>query len=346
VDKNGDVWVTLNLDIGDGANNAAPWRGWGVRLKSDGTVEPMCAGMRSPCGLGANAEGDLFFTDQQGNWIPTNSLHHLRKGVFYGNPEGMAPAAAPDSPVTPLAMKIVDEPYPEALAKLPQLVPPAVWFPYGTMGRSRTGIKPDTTQGKFGPYAGQLFIGEFTTSKVGRVFLEKVDGEYQGACFPFLEGFPCAVMQAEFGPDGSMFIGMSNRGWSSLGSAAYGLQRVRWTGETPFEVKEMRATPDGFELTFTSPVDPDTATDFASYEMTSFTYPLHSAYGGDEILKQSVPVRRAIVSEDRLRITLTCDGLRPFFVHALRYQGVRSDNGEKPWHDLAYYTLNRIPGSN
>ena len=88
----------------------------------------------------------------------------------------MAPAAAPDSPVTPLAMKIVDEPYPEALAKLPQLVPPAVWFPYGTMGRSRTGIKPDTTQGKFGPYAGQLFIGEFTTSKVGRVFLEKVDG--------------------------------------------------------------------------------------------------------------------------------------------------------------------------
>ena len=80
--------------------------------------------------------------------------------------------------------------------------------------------------------------------------------------------------------------------------------------------------------------------------MTSFTYPLHSAYGGDEILKQSVPVRRAIVSEDRLRITLTCDGLRPFFVHALRYQGVRSDNGEKPWHDLAYCTLNRIPGSN
>ncbi|MCB1098973.1 MAG: hypothetical protein KDN22_25600 [Verrucomicrobiae bacterium] len=343
LDKNGDLWVTLNLDIGEGANNSAPWRGWGMRLKADGTVEPMCAGMRSPCGLGSNAAGDLFFTDQQGNWIPTNTLHHLRKGVFYGNPEGMAPAAAPDSPVKPLVAKIVDEPYPEALTKLPQLVPPAVWFPYGTMGRSRTGIKLDTTQGKFGPYSGQLFIGEFTTSKVGRVFLEKIDGEYQGACFPFLNGFPCAVMQMEFGADGSMFVGMSNRGWSSLGSAAYGLQRLRWTGEIPFEVKEMRARADGFELTFTRPVAPDTATNPTSYEMTSFTYPLHSAYGGDEILRQNVPVTAASVSDDRLRVTLTCGGLRPFFVHALRYKGVRSSNGALPWHDRAYYTLNRIP---
>ena len=342
-DNNGELWVTLNIDLGDKADNDAPWRGWGVRLNPDGGVEPMCAGMRSPCGLGRNLEGDLFFTDQQGNWIPTNSLHHLRKGVFYGNPTGMKPADRSGSPVVPLAASPDGVPYPEALKMLPQLVPPAVWFPYGKMGRSRTDIALDTTDGAFGPYAGQLFIGEFTTSKVGRVFLEKVDGEYQGACFPFMEEFASAVMQMEFGRDGSMFVGMTNRGWSSLGSASYGLQRVRWNGAVPFEVKEMRARSDGFELSFTRPVDPATAARPDSYRMTSFTYPLQSAYGGDEIMPENVTIAKATVSEDGQRVHLQCHGLRPHFVHELHYLGVRSKRGEEPWHARAYYTLNRIP---
>jgi hypothetical protein len=303
----------------------------------------MCAGMRSPCGLGRNREGDVFFTDQQGTWIPTNSLHHLRKGAFYGNPEGMKSAELPGSPVQPLATDIIDEPYPDALQKLPQLVPPAVWFPYNKMGRSRTGIKLDSTNGKFGPYADQLFIGEFTTNKIGRVFLEKVDGDYQGACFPFMEGFPSAVMQMEFDETGTMFVGMSNRGWSSLGHAAYGLQRVRWTGKIPFEAKEMRATPNGFELVFTQPVDPSTASDPTSYAMSRYTYPLHATYGGDEILTENVVITTANVSEDGLRVRLDCEGLRPFFVHELHYQGVRSLNGAPLWHSRAYYTLNKIP---
>ena len=342
-DKNGDLWVTLNIDLGDKADNDAPWRGWGVRLKPDGSVEPMCAGMRSPCGLGTNAAGDLFFTDQQGNWIPTNSLHHLRKGAFYGNPQGMKPAELSGSPVTPLAASVDGIPYPAALKALPQLVPPAVWFPYGKMGRSRTDITLDTTIGRFGPFAGQLFIGEFTTSKIGRVFLEKIDGEYQGACFPFMEGFPSAVMQMEFGRDGSMFVGMSNRGWSSLGSASYGLQRLRWNGTVPFEVKEMHAEHDGFELTFTRPVDPTTAANTDSYRMSSYTYPLQSSYGGDEIETKKVTISRAVVSDDHLRVRLHCAGLRRYFVHELHYAGVRSEDGGEPWHSRAYYTLNRIP---
>ena len=342
-DGEGRLWVTLNLDMGARSNNDLPWRGWGACLKPDGTVEPMCAGMRSPCGLGRNHLGDVFFTDQQGEWIPTNSLHHLRRGVFYGNPEGMKAAELPGSPVRPLAAKVDGDAYPDALKKIPQLVPPAVWFPYDKAGRSRTGITLDETGGKFGPYGDQLFIGEFTTNKIGRVFLEKVGGEYQGACLPFLQGFPCAVMQTAFTDEGSMFVGMSNRGWSSLGSAAYGLQRVRWTGKVPFEVKEMQAKPEGFELVFTRPADPGSASDPASYRMSSYTYPLHSRYGGDEIQRREVGITAAKVSSDGRRVRLVCHGLRPFFVHELDYAGVRSRKGDLPWHGQAFYTLNEIP---
>ncbi len=344
-DDEGRLWVTLNLGMGAKANNDLPWRGWGLCLQPDGTVEPMCAGMRSPCGLGRNRAGDVFFTDQQGNWIPTNSLHHLRRGAYYGNPEGMKPAELPGSPVRPLAERVDGEPYPLALAKVPQLVPPSVWFPYEKMGRSRTGIAPDNSRGLFGPFQDQLLIGEFTTNKIGRVFLEKVNGNYQGACFPFLEGFPCAVLQTAMSSKGTLVVGMSNRGWSSLGTAAYGLQRVRWSGRTPFEVLEMRARADGFELIFTDPVDSVSAGDVKSYRLSSYTYLLQARYGGEEILTRKVTIRRAEVSSDGLRVRLLCEPLRRFFVHELDYGGVRSSrDGTPPWHDRAFYTLNEIPG--
>jgi hypothetical protein len=201
----------------------------------------------------------------------------------------------------------------------------------------------DDSGGKFGPFDGQLFVGEFTLSSISRVFLEQVDGEYQGACFPFREGFASAVIRLEQGIDGSVFVGLSNRGWSSLGTAAYGLQRLVWTGETPFEIKEMRARPDGFELVFTKPVDSNTAGDANCYAMSSHTYTYHSTYGSDEILKQFPLIERAEVSEDGLRVRLMTLGLREYFVHELEAPGIRSRDGEPLLHSRAYYTLNRIP---
>jgi hypothetical protein len=175
------------------------------------------------------------------------------------------------------------------------------------------------------------------------VFLEQVDGEYQGACFPFREGFASAVIRMEQGTDGSVFVGLSNRGWSSLGTAAYGLQRLVWTGETPFEIKEMRAKSDGFELVFTKPVNRETAIATTAYSMSSYTYTYHSTYGSDEILKQNPTIKQATVSEDGLRVRLFVTGLREYFVHELDASGVRSLAGEPLLHPRAYYTLNSIP---
>jgi len=183
-------------------------------------------------------------------------------------------------------------------------------LPYKKMGRSATDIQVIDAGGKFGPFDGQLLVGEFTNSAINRVFLEKIDGEYQGACFPFLSGFPSAVVRLSFAPDGSLFVGMTNRGWSSLGSRSYGLQRVRWDGKPAFAIKEMRAKPDGFELVFTEPVDPASATDPASWTMDSFTYLYSSAYGSDEIDPKSLVILSAEVSADGRTVRLRVEGLR------------------------------------
>jgi hypothetical protein len=340
-DGQGNLWVTLNLGMGDLSDNTKGWRGWGGILGEDGRFQPKALGMRSPSGLGANLAGDLFFSDQQGTWIPATPIYHLRPGVFYGNQESLASLDSPEAPFALTKPPTPNQPYHKALAESPEFVPPAVWLPYNKMGRSATDVQVIDQGGKFGPYDGQLLVGEFTNSAVSRVFLEKVGGDYQGACFPFLAGFPAAVVRLAFAPDGSLFVGMTNRGWSSLGNRSYGLSRVRFTGATPFAIREMRATPEGFDLVFTEPVDP--ATTAGAFAVSRFSYHYSSAYGGEEIDPTELEITATEVSSDGLSVRLAVARREPLHVYELRSAGLKSKGGRGLETPNAWYTLNRIP---
>ena len=339
-DGAGDLWVTLNLGMGKLTNNSIGWRGWGGVIGEDGTFVPKAFGMRSPCGLGANRAGDVFFTDQQGTWIPATPVYHLREGVFYGNQESVGALKLPGAPFT-MTMPKANQPYPAALQGSERFVPPAVWLPYNKMGRSGTDIELIEADGKFGPFDGQLLVGEFTNAAINRVFLEKVGGEYQGACFPFLADFPSAVFRLKFAPDGSLMVGLTNRGWSSLGNRAYGLVRVRGTGTTLFAIREMRARPDGFELEFTKTLAKEGLEQ--AFAMSSFTYEYSSRYGGEEILAKEHSIASVELGQDGKTVRLRIEGLRPLHVHELRTKGIRSADGDGLTHPRAWYTLNRIP---
>ncbi|MBP84656.1 MAG: hypothetical protein CMO61_12510 [Verrucomicrobiales bacterium] len=341
-DGEGNLWVTLNLGMGDLANNEIGWRGWGGIIGSRGEFIPKALGMRSPCGLGANLEGDMFFSDQQGTWIPATPIYHLRPGAFYGNQESLASLENPAAPFQLSEIPKPNQTYPEAVNSSKEFMPPAVWLPYNKMGRSATDIEVIDEDGRFGPFDGQLLVGEFTNAAISRVFLEKIEGEYQGACFPFLDGFPAAVVRLAFAPDGSLYAGMTNRGWSSLGNRSYGLSRIHYSGMSPFAMKEMKALPDGFELVFTKPVSLGSLSK-GSATMISYTYEYSSSYGGDEIETQKLSLRWGDLSIDGMRVKLEVDGMRGGYVHELRLDGVHSVSGEILDYPDAYYTLNRIP---
>jgi glucose/arabinose dehydrogenase len=350
-DGGGNLWITLNTTIGTKPELAGhratenPWRGWSMMMRPGGKLEPVSCGLRSPCGLGVNAAGDVFATDQQGNWWGTNPLLHLKKGVFHGHADALADTRRAGSPVkhpgtVPQGLTVA-----QAMVVIPGYEPPAVWFPYDKMGQSTTGLACDLTKGKFGPFEEQFFVGEFTQAFVSRVFLEKVEGEYQGACFHFRRGFQSAVLSLEFLPDGSLAAGESNRGWNSLGTRSYGLERLVWTGEVPFEVKTMEAQADGFRLTFTKAVDVEAAASLEAYALTCYTYTYHQQYGSEEIDAGEIVIRKATVAGDGMSVRLVCEGLRAGYVHELHLPGMRSAEGEALLHGEAYYTLNRIPGS-
>ena len=349
-DPKGTMWITLNSTLGahvkmDGHRATDfPWRGWCMTMGADGKLVPTAAGLRSPCGIGLNAEGDVFGTDQQGNWWGAGPLLHLRKGAFFGHGDSVADTRRPESPVKdpgklPQEITVV-----EAAKRVPGFAQPAVWFPYVKMGQSTTGLACDVSGGKFGPFEKQMFVGEFVLSGVNRAFLEKVDGQYQGACFPFIDGLQCAALSLAFMPDGSLLIGETNRGWNSQGTKSFGLERVRWTGKVPFEIARMEALPDGFRLTFTEQVDAKTAADSKAYSVSSYTYLYHEKYGSPEVDAKDVVVTAAELEAGGRSVRLHCSGLRDGgYVHELHLTGVMDKTGLPLWHPVAYYTLNRLP---
>ena len=342
-DRDGAIW-TVHCLTGSYTSDRL-FRGWALRHFPDGRTEPMCSGLRSPGGVAFNLEGDAFYTENQGPWNSFCALRHLKPGSFQGHPAGNkwydhAPNMGP-RPAEPTGgdngRREVD------VERIPQLVLPAVVFPYKKMGQSASAIMLDVSAGKFGPFAGQHFVADYTLSVVMRAEMEKVNGVYQGACFPFRQGFSTGIIGGTLTPRGQIFVGGSKRGWPVRGLADKSLQRVDWTGKTPFEIQTMRVKPDGFELRFTSPVDPATARDPGSYTMETFTHHYYGAYGGPEIEQADQRIVSAVPSADGLTVRLVIDKLVRGHVHELHLTGLHDRAGQPLLHDVAYYTLNEIP---
>ncbi|MEY3405416.1 MAG: hypothetical protein RL161_846 [Bacteroidota bacterium] len=369
----GGFFVSGNVAFGDQewwrGESRAPWRGWTFKISSDGKLEPWATGMRSPCGLGM-FEGELFYTDNQGDWVGTGGVWHLSKGDFVGHPAGLRWSELPESPVKlttqqlyahvdPRQVKregafikpsnVEDEADPDFLYEVKKVVPelklPAVWLPHGVLGISNSEILTDHTNGSFGPFSGQLFVGDQGQSKIMRVVLEKVNGNYQGVAFDFRQGFQSGVLRMSWGNDGSLFVGETNRGWGSAGTTNSGIQRLTWMGKVPMEMLTVRSMPDGFEVEFTHPVDKTLAEDLSAYTGRSYIYKYHPVYGSPAVNDQPLSIRGVKVSDDRKRVRLVIDNLRSYYLHELNLSGIRSEDGLPLLHPIAYYTLNSIaPG--
>ncbi len=345
-DKNGDMLVTLNLAwIGFGEGKFAKWRGWLVKIKPDGTLEPQSAGLRSPAGYSINDEGDIFYGENQGDWVGSGRITHLAKGDFAGNPGGIKWAKESNSPLKLTLEEIPDNSQPmfEAAKKVKNLKLPAVWFPHAIMGISTSDIIQDTTKGKFSPFPGQYFVADQGQSKVMRVFMEKVNGVYQGFCINYREGFQSGILRERFGLDGSMFVGMTSRGWGSTGKDNFGLQRLVWNGLTPFEINTIHAKSDGFEISFTQAVDVKSVKNAASYALRSYIYQYHHQYGSPIINVNELKIKGISVSPDKKTVRISMDGIKQFYIHEFILKGVLNEEGDPLLHETAYYTLNQIP---
>ncbi len=340
-DSNGDVWVVLGLS--NSYHYRAKFRGWAFKVSPSGEATPIASGIRSAGGVAPNEHGEMFYVESQGPWNGSCSLKHLKPGGFMGHPicfdaYEFAPnmGGRPKEPESGSRIHIEKK-------RVPQLVPYAVVFPYRKMGQSISGFRVDRSGGKFGPFENQIFVADYSLSCVMRATTEKVNGVWQGACYPFLEGLGTGILAIQFSPKGYLVTGGTNRGWPVRGSRRYALERIEWTGKTPFEIERITIRPDGFRVRFTKPVDRTIASYPKVYRIAHFTHIFHKFYGSPEVDRGDSNVLGVKISSDGRDVDLRLEALVEGHVHEFDLVDVRSAEGKPLVHRNAYYTVNEIP---
>jgi cytochrome c551/c552 len=302
------------------ADAKVPGAGAAIRMTPAKPVEEIAFGMRNPFGWCSGPSGEIFFTDNQGDWVATNKLCHLEEGKFYGWPNRAQPQH-----ITKPAGK------------------PTVWVPYG-WARSINGVTHDNTGGKFGPFAGQFFMAELMFGgAIVRANVEQVNGVYQGACFPFWGKGLLGPLCLAFDPRGKLYVGsITEPGWMAQPDRG-ALYRIDFTGKVPFEMQSIHVRPRGFRIVFTAPVDKTKAADIASYKLESYRYEYTGAYGSPELDRATVKIEKVEVAADGKSAELTTAALVKDRVYLVSVPGVRSEKDEAPVHLTGAYTLNEIP---
>lgn len=318
--------------------SVVPYRGWVMQLTREGKLLPYASGFRSPNGLGYSPDGHLYVTDNQSDWVPTSALFDVKLGRFYGHPASLVWTKEWES------RNPFDAPV-EELNRMRTL--PIVQFPQGIMANSPSQPVVDITEGKFGPFFNQLFIGEMNRDRILRVMLEEVEGELQGACVPFMDGHGLTVgnNRLAFAEDGSLWIGkVSFGGW--VGQS--GIQRIIFTGKQPMDVYTMKLTDTGFELTFTQPVDPSAIASPENFSIRRYRYEYKKKdiNEGVDVANQTDVKQMTItglkLSEDGRKIFMSLDDLQAGFIYELKMQHIKSIQGKTLENNLICYTLNKL----
>lgn len=325
--KDGHFYATLATAILPGGASARPQildRGKVLKIsKKDGSVEFIARGLRTPNGIGIGADGELFVADNQGDWLPSSKIVHVKPGAFYGSYS-------------------VDS---VAVAQMP-VQQPVVWLPQDEIGNSPS---QPTFFADESPYKGQMLHGEVTHGGLKRVFAEKVNGDYQGCVFRFTQGLEAGINRVAWGPDGALYVGgVGNPGnWSHQGGLWYGLQRLKFNGNSAFEMLAVRAKTNGLEIEFTEPLPEGAGWSPDNYLVKQWYYKPTVEYGGPKLDETELKVASASVSSDRKKVFLEIVGIKPLHVVYLRLRGLPlSDLGHEIWATEAWYTMNSIPADN
>lgn len=291
-------------------------RGRTIKIARDGSYEWVNYGMRTPNGIGVGPDDEIFIADNQGRWTPANKIIHLQKGAYMGMRPGILKGM-----------------------ELPEETPPAIWLQEDEIGNSPSEILLVHD----GPYKGQLLHGEVTHGGIKRDFLEKVNGQYQGAVFRFTQGLTAGINRMRWGPDGHLYVGGVGMvgGWSWKGRQ-FGLERMEYNGRPTFEMLAIRAKTDGFEIEMTQPMEESPEAN--EIKVQQWRYVPTSAYGGPKVDLEDLSISELTVSGDKKKMNLKIAGLKPGHVaYFLLPETLKSDEGFDLWSGEAWYTLNNIP---
>lgn len=319
---NNRFYATLATAINPGGSSTKPQnpdRGKVIEIAKDGTYRFIADGLRTPNGIGFGYNGDIYVTDNQGDWLPSSKVLLVKEGAFYGSYSVN----------------------PELIGKRTEM-PPVVWLPQGEIGNSPSQPAPLN----LGPYRNQMIHGDVTHGGLKRVFVEDIEGVRQGCVFRFTQGLEAGINRICWGPDGALYVGGigSTGNWGQEGKERFGLQRLKYNAKSVFEPLACRAFTNGMEIELTEPLMNGMGERPADYLVKTWKYVPTEAYGGPKIDERELKVKSVTISPDRRKVFLELPDLREGYVVYFKLnRGLASQLDQELWTTEGWYTLNRIP---
>lgn len=322
-DSQGNFYYLKGSNLG---NSVVPYHGSLIKVAKDGkSSEVWTTGFRAPNGMTVGP-GDIIVTsDNQGNWTPTTPINYItRKGQFCG----FLPCSHMDPPPK-------DRP------------DPLCWIPYGQDNSG--GGQMFATTSKWGAFNGELFHLSYGKCVAFHVLREQVGDVWQGGVtklpFKFLSG----SMRGRFNlVDGQMYL-VGMRGWQTDASRDGCFQRIRYTGKPINMPLTAKVAAGEIRVTFTDPLDAETAGAADSYSAEGCNVRWTGNYGSPEFWltqpnkqgREPLAVQSAVLQPDGRTVALKIEGLRPMHHLVIRYK-IKGADGNKINQELDY-TINKIP---
>ena len=326
-DAQGNFYVGLGSDYAQltRSKEVSRWRGKVLQISPDGTPRPFAHAFRYPTGIAIDSQGRIFATDNQGVQNTFNELNHLRDGFHFGVPKNHEQS-----------LKV-------------EAHPPAIQIPH-PWTRSINGITFLSESYPQKGIAGHGIGCEFNGKLLVRFTHHEVDGILQGATyylskpdFPDADANFLGPLSITTAPNGDIYIGsIHDSGW--LGGQNTGsIVKLKPSGDLPNGIKEIQATPDGFEIRFQKPVDKSAATKPENYSLSGYTREWKGGYATEDSGRFQPRVETATLYADGSSVRLKTSELKTGFVYEIN---CRLKENETPlWPATGHYTLHRIPSS-
>ena len=352
-------WPTGNPgDLSD-AHQITPHDGVLFRLSPDGRqLEIIARGLRNPNGLSIGPKGEIYVSDNEGNWVPTSKVTRIVEGAFHG----FVPSAHRASLVA-------------GWTPTDDWVKPLAWTPHAGPGSDNSPSQARVIDNAAWPkeLQGDLLLASYGRGTLSLLLMEEVDGQPQAAHLTLPLQFKSGLQQMRFHRDGHLYlVGMTNWSSTSHGGERGAFHRVRYTAGKPLHVPvALHTRTGGLELRFAEPLDRASATNPANYRLSRWTYTWNSSYGSKQFFSLDKPgqagpdpvaVQSATLSNDGRTLLLEIPSLTPGSIPRIPITGtlphqieaslgvimqidydVRAADGAQLTH-LISKTIHRVPG--
>lgn len=266
-----------------------------LKVSADGSkLEVFATGFRNANGMGIGPDDVITVAPQEGNWTPGSAIFDVKPGGFYG------------------MMDVHHRPEPPQTYE-----PPICWIPRPLDNSSGGQVWAEGH--RWGPLSGKMLHLSFGRSSMMLVLQEEVDGVKQGGIVPLPLEFESGVCRGRFHPgDGQLYV-TGTAGWVTNAVRDGCFQRVRYTGQPAYLPTGLSYVEGGVLLTFTQPLDRQSAEDVGNYAAEQWNYRWRASYGSPDYKvsdpnaegRDAVDIRAAKLLADGKAVFLAIDGLQP-----------------------------------